>query len=371
MKRITLLLFLIGLAILAAVFLLIFNTFLFKPLFFGFKLNKNLYLWNKNLTKKELLIPANYSLVSEYTYSVFPDYFVLEKNRQLFGFDIKTKKLRKINLGKLNKNNVATIKQSITEKDKFLITINLINSFEKGDYLVDKVYKYSADTNELKEWKGFELPKYPMLGTVYEYDSKYSRLFIWQSGEPIPSMIPLETYDLNTKKREIISSFDDFGVEEVNWWDLIMVHYFDKHFLLVPKNIDEHPNIVIVSVGEKISKKVINIPENLSKKIGVQYAYSASVDEKLNMVVLANHDNIILLHFTKAGLADGVVKLKHKDFLYINYPVIFNHKFLFLFRKDNRTIFNEVNLKEGLVETSSDLGKAESNIFDPIYLFRK
>jgi len=128
------------------------------------------------------------------------------------------------------------------------------NGFLGYEIINSRKYFLNAETNEIQSADSINLPGVSHFSGCFEYDSKYSRFFIWQCGEGIGSSIPLKVYDLNTKTQKEIVTFQDFGLNK-EYIGLIAVRYNNGYFLVIPKSKEYLSKIIVIDLNSKEIKK--------------------------------------------------------------------------------------------------------------------
>lgn len=82
----------------------------------------------------ESFIPGDYEILSQHEYDTLPRFLILQKDNQLYTYDIQTRTTQEIFTEKLSliPNERVRVVPSISEKDKFFITINEVDITEEA-----------------------------------------------------------------------------------------------------------------------------------------------------------------------------------------------------------------------------------------------
>lgn len=82
----------------------------------------------------ESFIPGGYEILSQHEYDILPRFLILQKDNQLYTYDIQTRTTQEIFTGNpsLIPNERVRLEPSISENDKFFITINEIDITEEA-----------------------------------------------------------------------------------------------------------------------------------------------------------------------------------------------------------------------------------------------
>lgn len=78
----------------------------------------------------ESFIPGDYEILSQHAYDTLPRFLILQKDNHLYTYDIQTRTTQEIFTEKLSPiaNERVRVVPSISEKDKFFITIDEIDT---------------------------------------------------------------------------------------------------------------------------------------------------------------------------------------------------------------------------------------------------
>jgi len=300
-------------------------------------------------------IPSGYGIVSEYSDHPFPDFFILVKNDELFSYSLKDGSLNKISITlpkyPEGKSEVDAY-PSISEKHKFYLEILKPKEFsEFAGWIYEKVksYFFDAKTNQLQSADNINLSE--LSEGCFEYDSKYSRFFIWACGEGIGESLPLWVYDFKNNKKEEIITLKDFGLEDIDPGQ-ISVNYSAGDFIAIPKSKEIFSKIVIVTPGQEITKKVFTVSPNVSEKLEETYPYSSLFAKDQNTIVIGGGHFILLLKVDANG---QIVESKYfpDSDLYANS--IFYHDGKLYYQSRSSQSLKVINLENWEIEKTIPL----------------
>jgi hypothetical protein len=185
-----------------------------QGIYFGKGYEKQYTLVNMDDGQSKPFIPQGYSVVNQHEYSQFPTFLILQKDKNLFSYNVGNGQITNIPSLALQTNESPNIEPSITEKDKFFIEIVTYppdNIDEIGGTPPTKVrsYFYDATANTLSNKTNLGLENFD--GCV-KYDSLNQRFFSWPCGEGIGSSAPLSIANYQGKAIKVVLSMQDLGL---------------------------------------------------------------------------------------------------------------------------------------------------------------
>jgi len=298
-----------------------------KAIYFGIGRKGKYSFINVNTGGTKEIIPAGYEIISQHNYDLFPNFFILRKNDELFSYSLINKSLNKIPVGPLKKSERVQVHPSISDKSKFYLVINDTKE-TKGmfgyEIIGSRKYFLDASNNQIQSADNIKLPGVTDFFGCYKYDSKYSRFFIWPCGEGIGSSIPLTVYDLTTKTQKDVVTFQDFGLSENNI-GLITVEYKSGYFLIIPKSKDKFSKIIIVNPTKDIVKQSFTVSQEVMAKLNKIYPHSALFAKRKNTIVIGGNNFILLLRYNSNNQIVDSFYIFDPE-LYANFVFLHNGK---------------------------------------------
>lgn len=305
-------------------------------------------------------IPQGYTLIDQHEYEAFTPYLILQKEDNLYSFNINDNLLKSIfdaSPGlKLKKNEGVFIYPSITENDQFLLVINNYQPSEEPEVgiglptlLGTRSYFYSAATNKLTSAKNTNLDG------CLEYDSKNQRFFTWPCGEGIGQSAPLSIADLNGNKLKDIITAEEFGLKK-DTKGPVGVYYENGYFFAISKG----KMAKIIAVDPKPSdlseenKETFLVSAPIQAQISEAYPYSVSIAKEQNTIVVGGDNYILLLRYDKEKEIIQSTYLPDNE-IYANFLFIHDGKLIYQ-AKENIKI---VDLVSWQVEKSLPSPKGE------------
>jgi hypothetical protein len=311
-------------------------------IYFGVGSNEDGYfLINVETGEKQPFIPEGYEIVSTWDYQLFPTFLILKKDSDLYVYNVKDKTIDSVvgsdNSLKLKKNEVARVYSSITEKDKFIITIDTLDLSQVSEFdgsspvLSSRTYTLEASTKVLASISN---PK--LNDGCAQYDSKHQRFFTWPCGEGIGSATPLSITDMNGNLQSTILTALDFGLTTDDWAPL---HYQNGLFLAVSDQ--PNPRIIgidstsLAPVKESYSTRDDTIKAQLSDMMP---PYSMSKDEQTHTLIFGGSDSVLLLRFDDQRHITQSTVIPDRE-IYANFIFVHDGK-LYYHATDNIRIVN-------------------------------
>ena len=270
---------------------------------------------NTDSGKGQEFIPAGYKLIGEHNYDIFPDYFILQKDDDLFAFNVKDRSLNSV-FGKspalkLKKNELVDVNPSITEKNNFYIVINEYDPNEEPSMdwpttISTRSYVFDAVTNSLDSTKNIDFE------SCYEYDSKISRFFTWPCGFYLDdsfTSLPLSTKDLFGNNVGDVVSGQDYGIQdyqdyrtEGSDFDTTFLSYNNGLFI-ISENVNLSKITVIDPTLVEPTKDVYTVDDGVvssavkSELSDEGHLSSIAIDKANHTIVMGGHGFVLLLRF--------------------------------------------------------------------------
>ncbi len=277
------------------------------------------------ITKKaEPFTPEGYKILLDENTNIdpFAEYLLLQKDHDLYSYNIEKKKLEKLvssstaqTISLTDKERVR-LSHSLTESNKFYLAISEAgepSDNELGD--VKSVFKraffYNAAENKLTD--ASQPPD-----DCYQYDSLNTRFISWLCGEGIGNSIPLSITDLKGKKIKEIVSLSEFGLTDKDL-GLISVEPNSSAFFIMGKNKAQLQKVVMVDInGPEPRKVTLNLSEAVRAQLGDFHPYSATIFASYHTLVLGGAHAINLLTYDDKGLITAMKTLPEPE-IYANF----------------------------------------------------
>jgi hypothetical protein len=269
-------------------------------------------------TKK--FIPKGYQIVSQRNYDPFPGFLILEKDGMLFSFEIATQSVKKIDPDELilGDNEEAESHPSITEKDKFFISVNEYEPTEEvGMGVVFPVntrsYFFDASSGKLTKAESLDLG-------CDKYDSRNQRIFSWTCAEGVGSTIPLTVKNLKGEVIKEIISFSDFDLPlEDNNAGKVSVQYNDGLLFAVPKNSAFFKKIIVINpASQEVKKEPYSVSDKVRSKLEKPYPYSMALIKNQRTFILGGSNFIALMRYGNQNIITETKIIPEKN-LYANF----------------------------------------------------
>jgi len=326
-----------------------------KKVYFGKGFEGKYSLVNIDSGETKEFIPTGYTIVDQHNYDVFPNYLILQKDNDLFSFNLENQLLNslfsQLSDLKLKKNEQARIEPSITEKNKFYVVINEYNpNEEQGMGLPTPIntrsYFFDASVNKLENMKNITF------SSCYKYDSKNQRFFTWPCGEGIGSSIPLSIKDLNGNNSRDIVSMQDYGLKKDDFGP-VSAEYNNGVFIISEKSGLSKITIVNPTPTEP-TKDVYVVNSNVKSQLNETYPYSEAIDKSNNTIVIGGNNFILLLKY------DGNKQIIESKYIadkeiYANFIFPYNGKIFY----QSKEALRIVNLASWQLEKSIPLQRNE------------
>lgn len=296
-----------------------------KEIYFGTRLNGEYSFLNIKNEEVEVIIPSGYKIVSQHNYDVFPDYFILQRDGDLFSFKLEGRVINSIPNLKLGQDERASIEPSITEKDKFHILINEYDPNEESDFgfyspVSTRSYFFDASLNNLDQAKTIDLYD------CYKYDSKNKRIFTWYCGEGVGDTIPLFVSDLDgSNLREIVST-EDYGLQKDDLGP-VYANYNNGAFIVLEKA--KPTKITVVDpTGKELVKEVYSIDDDVRSQLKDSLPYSVAIDRDNRTIVIGGGNFILLLKYNDNN---KIIESKYFEDsgIYANFIFPYNGKIIY------------------------------------------
>lgn len=272
-----------------------------RDLYLGKIWENRYFLVNLKTGETKDFIPDDYTLLAQHNYLHLPTFLILQKDGELFFYDVLNKIPKKIFISKENlrikQDESVTIYPSITEKDKFIINIDKLNlsqqksenaSFEPR-IMSSQTYLFDASKNYLVGMKNFKSN-----GCVL-YDSKNQRFFTWLCGEGVGSSLPLYVSDMEGRIHNQAVSLDDFGFKQD---DIAKVAVYYSNGLFFVFDTYKFSKIIILDPqSASLVKETYTFGDPIKLQIGQLYPYSISIDKGRNTIIIGGDNFILLLRF--------------------------------------------------------------------------
>jgi len=234
------------------------------------------------------LIPIGYNILSLEEYDQFPDYFLLEKNNDIFAWNIHTKKIVPLPRAiYLRKNENLYVTPSLSEKQKFFLFVMTSTHQNKDDMspeiTASRSYFYDAASNTLTA-SNFRSSDFR--SNCYKYDSLHQRFFVWQCGEGFGSALPLSIKDIATKATTILLTSTDIGLskDDFGW-----LRYRNGLFVAAGNKI-----LVLDPTSVMPSRTVFSTTGTASTVMEAANPYSMLFDTHSKTLIIGNDSNSIV-----------------------------------------------------------------------------
>lgn len=308
-------------------------------------------------------LPSGYAIVSQYNYPQFPSYVMLQKDRYLYSYNILSKEIKKLTIDQLkpdvgNPSNPtfsqsAVLAPSFSEKNKAYLEIRSINNPNEllGEVTEVKSYFYDFATNQISLVSDSKVPN-GKSSSCFQYDSKYTRFFIWRCGEGIGNATPLTVYDYSAKTTKEIVAGDNLKVHgNINNGEFIAITYSDtgENGQLYIKSITR------VKSDKDITKEVYTVSDSIKTQTA-DTAYSSLFIEGKNLLAMGGSKNVTLFSYNASKQLTSAKVLSEPD-VYANFMFTDGDK-LYYKSKDKIRV---VNLDSKQVEKSFT-SKAEEEV---------
>jgi len=268
-----------------------------KAIYFGRSSLGEYSLVNVQTGEVQSFIPAGYTLLDELSYQMFPTFLILQKEDSLYVYNVESKSISNIsslsdNL-KLKKNERVSIHPSITEKDKFIINIDKVDSSQVSDFnglspvVSTRVYSFDASTNT------FATVPTKKIDGCFVYDSKYQRFFSWSCGEQTGSNPSLSIHSLKGNVQSQVITAADFGISNDG-----LVHIEFENGLFFASGGEKDAKILVLDPTQTVpTKEVYTTTGDIGSKISNTSIYSINIDRDTNTLIIGSGSYILLLRF--------------------------------------------------------------------------
>lgn len=313
-------------------------------------------------TRDSRVLPdlAGYSIRN--TEDIVPEYLIVEKDNQLFSFDVKQQKLNSAAIIGIGEFELVNATSSISAKDKFLLEVykyreDVYQSGMAWELSYDDVdtYIYDAGQNKLSPIRDAEY------GACHMLDSANNRYFVWSCGEGVGESLPLFTINLTSgERREIITS-QAFHTNVINARLLDSTYrlsYFNGYFVSTAFSKDAITGFAVVDAKSPDAsvRQYDFTPEamNQFKALPISPTQRYLFNDRDGNIIVIDDNNLSLLRST-----DGHISAANQISSQNIYPVpiYLNDKYLyFLNLESGQTQINIFNLESGQVESMIAVG---------------
>lgn len=298
-------------------------------------------------------IPAGYEIVDQHSYQTYPEFLILKKENQLFSYSLLNKTLSELKLETLKDSEKVRLYSSISDKSKFYLVINdtkeIVGDMGGYEIIGSRKYFFDGNSNQIQNADDVNLPGISNFLTCYEYDSKYSRFFIWPCGEGIGSSVPLLVYDFLTKTQKELVAPQDFGLAK-DYIGLVSAEYNNGYFLMIPKSKDKFSKIIIINPTKEIVKEVYTVSDKVKSELDETYSYSALLVKEKNTIVIGGNHFILLLRFDKSK---EIINSKYLQDLEIYANFIFT---------DGENVYYQAGVQDKIRVVNLDAQQVERSI---------
>ncbi len=251
------------------------------------------------------LFPSDYHLISWSYYNNFPTYEIIQKDNDIYLFNVLTKTINPILYAgrpiHLAKDQELYVQASITEQNQFIFVIFKVDLTQISEFdgshpaLSKQTYSFDALTNTVTP-----IPDTKFVSTgCSEYDSLNKRFFTWPCGEGVGTALPLKIADMAGNVVQVAVQASDLGLETVQNQETDIrggVRYYDRLFYVYDQAINKV--IVLDPSVATPTKKILTIPDTLEpRRSSNQYEYSLQLDKDTNTLVIGGNDFIQLMKF--------------------------------------------------------------------------
>lgn len=270
-----------------------------KEVYFGSLSNDKYSFLNIRNGETKNVIPDGYQIVSQYNYDTFSEYFIIQKDNDLFSLKLEGQNIEGISDKftdlKLRKNEEAYVEPSITEKDKFHIVINEYDPEKMTAMGINmpintRSYFFDASLGKINQAKNVKLEN------CYKYDSKNERFFTWFCGEGYGYAIPLFVKDLDGNDLQEAISLADYGLVEGEK-GLVFVKYNNGMFVALEKNTPSRLTVVNPSTKE-LTKEVYTINDEVKLQLKDYHLDGATIDKDNKTIILEKGNDLLLLKYS-------------------------------------------------------------------------
>ncbi len=303
--------------------------------------------------------PTGYTIVNSLGYSQFPSYLVLIKEQQLYAYNALSKETKKINIDPLAAKQQAFPSPSLSEKDKLYIEIATIDdSNELGASITteSKGYFYDFTSSKLTEAQDSKIPSTKGGSTCYQYDSKYTRFFIWLCGEGIGNGTPLTVYDYVAKTTKEIATGN------VPKYSHLEYSSNNGEFLIMPDAGSDGAGgsylgkIIRVKTDKNITQEVYTVSDKIKSQTAGS-VYSAMFIDGKNLLAIGGSKSILLLGYDSSKQLVSADSISEPN-LYANFMFSDSQK---IYYKSTDKI-KALNLDTKQVEKSFTVNKNDQEI---------
>jgi len=329
-----------------------------KTIYFGQGSEGNYSLIDVATGETKAFIPEGYEIVDQHNYNPFSEILILQKGSKLFSYSVSGETTKEIPLTSLKTSETVRLSPSFSEKDKFYIVINDTKSVEDGMFPYEIVgsrkYFFDATKNTIQDANALTLTGVTDMSGCYEYDSKFSRFFIWSCGEGIGASIPLLYMDIADQKTKELVALSEFGLGKDDIGSISLEYNNGIFFALAKGKVDK---IITVDPATKETSKTTHILQNQVKKdiADKSYPYSVNMDRESNTIAIGGDTFVTLLKFKKDNLI-AESKIFEEPELYANFT--FAHQGKLYYQSRTPRALQVINLgtweKEKSLSVSSD-----------------
>lgn len=313
-----------------------------KKVYFGGGIDGEYSFLNIENEEVKAIIPSGYKIVSQHNYDVFPDYFILQRDGDLFSFKLEGRVINSIPNLKLGQDERASIEPSITEKDKFHILINEYDPNEESDFgfyspVSTRSYFFDASLNNLDQAKTIDLYD------CYKYDSKNKRIFTWYCGEGAGYTIPLFVSDLDGGNLREIVSTEDYGLQKDDLGP-VYANYNNGAFIVLEKA--KPTKITVVNpTGKELVKEVYSIDDDVRSQLKDSLPYSVAIDRDNRTIVIGGGNFILLLKYNDNN---KIIESKYFEDseIYANFIFPYNGKIIY----QSKNVLKVINTSSWQIE---------------------
>lgn len=340
--------------VLAFIVSVIFTAFVVKagvclPVYFGKGSQEKYFLVNTQTGKINSFLPAGYRVINQWEYQMFPAFLILQKDNDLYSYNVENKFINSI-LGpykglKLKKNEKARIYASITEKDKFIISINSLDLSKVSDLdgsspiLSTRTYSFNATTNKLVSLGNISFDARQEYAV---YDSKNQRFFTWPGGEGIGSVGPLSISDLKGHVQSQVITAQDIGLSSADD-EIVRIQFNNGIFFAFNNSLSNNNGKIIVLDPKSVkpAKEIYTSTEQVKSQVQMLSSisvYSMGIDKGTNTLIVGSNNDILLLRFNKNKQITQFKYIPDKG-IYANF-IFPNEGKLYYQAKDNIRVIN-------------------------------
>jgi len=319
-----------------------------------------------NLETKDTLELPNLTGYSVKNFrDINPDYLILEKDGQLFSYNVKKQELNSQAIVSAGDFELLIADSSISEPDKFLVEQYKYSeaNFKSGmvwELNYDSVVTYIFDAKKHET----TIVRNAEYGACHKLDSKYNRYYVWSCGEGVGNVLPLLTVDLATgATQDVLDSqvFHDNIIDSRLLDSMYRVSYYDGYFVSTSSVKDNMGQVAVVDARTKdiIVRKYEFASDALAQfnSIAVGASKQFIFNDDDNSFIFIDSNNVLMLKTN-----DGkIVTVNHvpSNNIHSVYTYVSDGKLYFM-NTDGETKLNILDVKSSEIESQIPVNAVSS-----------